>query len=397
MTKQRRIRLWVVPGTLALLLLAAGNAWTQDVFASNGGDSDSGSSTPPVYQDSFSNNCDKTNNQSLNVDGYNPAICDKVTAASGQECLSNPAETGYALVKRQGNVCYFCIQPPLTPAKYRVIVPGDIATAVYQHAMGNLYCGPTAADGCYWECLGNVPPVIPTAGVTPMPPAEYGVTGGTVPGPQNATGEAPAPGAKGLTRVPARPAADLPISPNVPAFNKAMAKCLTAALPYAVPSIVAPEIQQLAMTTVPKAESTLPFAQLSPISQIFVTETAMALQVQAQHDAKYGPAPYKPEETVAYMTGWFDRCLIRAGLRPQSDDDSPNAPVKLYPEFIGRPLDGSPQGYYFLEGFTTFPIHPPNLMPPPYSTSGFLPRLNESSGTLPFMPAEPSPPTTTGR
>jgi hypothetical protein len=160
------------------LLLAAGNAWTQDVFASNGGDSDSasGSSTPPVYQDSFSNNCDKTNNQSLNVDGYNPAICEKLTTPTPQDCLSNPAETGYALVKQQGNACYFCEQP-VPPAKYHVIVPEDLATAVYQQAKGALYCGRTAADPCYWECYGNVPPVVPTAGVTPMPPAEFGVTG----------------------------------------------------------------------------------------------------------------------------------------------------------------------------------------------------------------------------
>jgi hypothetical protein len=170
----------VVPGTLALLFYAATSARTHDVFASNGGDS--GSSTPAVYQDSFSNSCDKSSNSSLNVDGYNPAICDKVTGVSGQECLSNPAETGYVLVKKQGNVCYYCEQP-VPPGKYRVIVPEDIATAVYQQAKGNLYCGRTAADPCYWECRGNVPPVIPTAGVTPMPPAEYGATGGTPPPP----------------------------------------------------------------------------------------------------------------------------------------------------------------------------------------------------------------------
>lgn len=190
MTKQRGTRIWVVPGTLALLLLAAGNAWTQDVFASNGGASDSGSSTPAVYQDSFSNSCDKSSNSSLNVDGYNPAICEKVTIVSGQECLSNSAETGYALVKQQGNVCYYCEQP-VPPAKYRVIVPEDLATAVYQQAKGALYCGRTAADPCYWECYGNVPPVVPTAGVTPMPPDEYGVTG--TPPEQTAAQPAPPP------------------------------------------------------------------------------------------------------------------------------------------------------------------------------------------------------------
>ena len=79
------------------------------------------------------------------------------------------------LVKKQGNVCYYCEQP-VPPAKYRVIVPEDLATAVYQQAKGNLL-RQTAADPCYWECYGNVPPVVPTAGVTPMPPAEFGVTG----------------------------------------------------------------------------------------------------------------------------------------------------------------------------------------------------------------------------
>ena len=54
-----------------------------------------------------------------------------------------------------------------------MIVPEDIANAVYQPAKGALYCGGTEADPCYWECYGDVQPIIPTAGVTPMPPDEY--------------------------------------------------------------------------------------------------------------------------------------------------------------------------------------------------------------------------------
>jgi hypothetical protein len=175
MTKQRRTRIWGVAGTLALLLLAAGSAWAQDVFASNGGsDSDSGSNTPPVYQDSFSNSCDKSSNSSLEVGGYNPALCSKMTVPSGQKCYPTGQDT--VLVSQQGNTCYYCDTIQI-PAKYKVIVPFDIENAVYQPAKGAIYCNRTEADACYSVCYGNVPPVVPTTGVTRMPPEEYGATG----------------------------------------------------------------------------------------------------------------------------------------------------------------------------------------------------------------------------
>jgi hypothetical protein len=154
----------------------------------------------------------------------------------------------------------------------------------------------------------------------------------------------------------------------VPAFNQAMAACLNAQLPYPVPSTVGVVYQQAASTMLPASESKTPFNELTPISQIFVTETAMALQAQAIHDGLYGANPYQAQASLDFMVGWLDRCAASAGLRPLSNDYSPNSPWLLYAAYTGT----TARENYFVVGFTTFPVNPVPLGPPKAS-SGLLP------------------------
>jgi hypothetical protein len=154
MTKQRRTRIWVVPGTLALLLLAAGNAWTQDVFASNGGGS--GSSTP-VYQDSFSSGCDKTSH--LVSGGYNPAYCFQLTlTGSGSKC---PAIGGQdsTLAGQAGSACFYCqeagpMEEKAVPGGHWIVVPNDSSGVAYAAYQQGYVCAANPADNCYLSCFG---------------------------------------------------------------------------------------------------------------------------------------------------------------------------------------------------------------------------------------------------
>ena len=164
--------------------------------------------------------------------------------------------------------------------------------------------------------------------------------------PQPATGTPP--GGKGLVRVlPASPTltpqtptfdyADEATAPNIPAFGEAMAKCLNSELPYPVSPTILPAYLTEAQRSASQAVSSVPFAKLSPINQIFVVETAMALQAQAVHDVLYQESQYTPENATSYMVGWLERCLVATGLRPMSYDASPNAPWKLYAPFLNKP------------------------------------------------------------
>ncbi|MGD0346813.1 MAG: hypothetical protein ABSA85_08655 [Terracidiphilus sp.] len=154
MTKQRRTRNCAVLGALALLSFAAVKAWTQDVFASNGG----GSSGTSVYQDSFSSNCDKTNHSSLAMDSPDPAVCFDSPAAANGECSpvggkdSTPAG-------QTGNICHYC-QKAAMPGK-EIIIPssGGIGFGTPSY---DWICTANPSDGCYMSCFGNLPtPTLP--------------------------------------------------------------------------------------------------------------------------------------------------------------------------------------------------------------------------------------------
>lgn len=156
MTEQRQTRICVVLGALALLPFAAGKAWTQDVFASNGGDS--GSSTP-VYQDSYSSKCEQTSH--LVTGGYNPAYCFQLTLTgnSGSKCPAIGGEDS-TLAGQSGNTCYYCqdagqLMEQAVPGGHWIVVPSDSGGAAYAAYQQGYECSANPADNCYLSCFGK--------------------------------------------------------------------------------------------------------------------------------------------------------------------------------------------------------------------------------------------------
>jgi hypothetical protein len=359
-----------------------------DEFANN--------SNIQVYEDDQSRACDQKNNSSPDVDGLNPLACYKAPAGANGKC----SMMGNATLERQaGNLCYYC-QRTLPLAGNGIVVPQDEAGSPQ---LRNFTCFADEADSaCYIGCMGpgtfSPPPGTTRVGTSgsgqqplqgqaatgadpcfPAGPKNYNVcTYPNLPRPAGCTcsktpdtPSTPAPaGSKGLSRPtgPRPPAPDIPTSPNVPAFNQAMAACLNAQLPYPVPSTVGVAYQQMASTMLPASQLKTPFDQLPAISQIFVTETGMALQAQAIHNGLYGASPYQAQASLDFMVGWLDRCVASAGLRPLSRDYSPNSPWQLYAAYTGT----TARENYFTRGFTTFPVNPVPLGPPK-ATSGLLP------------------------
>ncbi len=310
------------------------------MFSSGGG-----GNPGDVYSDQFSSNCEKGNNSPYA--GMDPLVCYGVMAPAdsrGQCTLG-----GMQVLKQVGNTCYFCQK--LNPPTNGVIIPfDDLAQADSQ----GFKCGVDQADpNCMAICSRDrgSGPYVPPPGTQLVPP----------------------PGDKGMRYLPdptkPKPTpTDDPTRPNIPAFDKAMANCLSAKLPYSVPQSVSPQFLQMASQMAPAADRNVPFAQLSPISQIFMEETAMALQAQAVHDALYGGNPYNTQDSTNYMVGWIDRCLVSAGLRPLTNDDSPNNPLKLYALYEGGVSLKSDEVQYFLKGYTTVDMPPP---PPQAATTAF--------------------------
>jgi hypothetical protein len=389
---------------LMVVLLIPGFALAQEVFSS--------SAAPTTYSDQYSGRCEE--NEPPNVFkqvGMNPLVCHGQSGPEDSE--KQCSYTGMTMIAHIGQTCYYCA--PIVPPINGIIVPSDqVGNATNQ----GYKCGADQVDpDCMSICsktgtLKYTPPG-PNGGLPGPksgPPAVYRTE---VPGPAGGTGYTPGnnpclpqgpggydycqngpgarlpagctcnvakvdtpppPGSKGITNKPI-PAPDVPTIPNIPAFEKAMAKCLSGKLTYAFPQTVDPDFLRMAIDSYgPKANRNVPFAQLSPISQIFAEETAMALQTQETRDDVYGVDPYNYSDSIDYLVGWLDRCLASAGLRPLSNDNSPNIPWKLYAAYTGvapKTLDDQ----YFIKGFTTFGITPPSLQPPqpPSKLPGLLP------------------------
>ncbi len=383
----RVLSIRAVAGAMALAACtAAGRAQTSSPPAT---DSFASSGNVQVYEDAQSKACDEHNHSSPEVGGLNAA-----------ECYTQPADTrtgncstsgNGTLVRKTGATCYYCQNSlyEVMPGAPELVVPQDVATTPQLRGFS---CAADEADECYLVCMGTGPFTPPpgTSLVSGNPPLQGKITNqpankpASLPaesrapaasnpclpyGPggydycQNPIGtrlpagctcnRAPAPqpaapGGKGLVRVPpGNPTlapqtpkfdyADDAATPNIPAFGQAMAKCLNSELPYKVSPTILPVYLTEAQRSASPAVSRVPFAQLSPINQIFVVETAMALQAQSVHDVLYQESQFTPENGTSYMVGWLERCLVAAGLRPMSYDESPNAPWKLYAPFLGVP------------------------------------------------------------
>src|ERR1700691_4609078 len=129
MTKQRRTRIWVVPGTLALLLLVTGVSRAQQVqqvpppASGPMGDVFENNSNSPVYEDQFSESCDSANHSSPYVDGYNAALCFK-SPLDPMYTKCPPIGGGETFLAGQsGRICIFCQQPPEGMTGPAIVIP----------------------------------------------------------------------------------------------------------------------------------------------------------------------------------------------------------------------------------------------------------------------------------
>ena len=122
-----------------------------DVFANN-------SSNTQVYEDQFSNNCDKTNHSSLAMDSPDPARCFERPAAQNGQC-SPIGGMDSKLAGQKGNVCFYC-QGAAMPGK-EIVIPstGGIGFGTPSY---DWICTANPSDGCYLSCFGNLPsPTLP--------------------------------------------------------------------------------------------------------------------------------------------------------------------------------------------------------------------------------------------
>ena len=191
------VRLQMGVLVLAAILAAKAGAQTQMPYPNPpGGVPASPPASPPpsaptvpsvngVYQDAASNACDSKGGFSLNVGGFSPAFC----KAETMETTGTGTETTTAtkcfpegggdtfLVGQKGNTCYYCQSIPSSPYLNLnwIVVPMDAGLSAYKQGFA---CAVAESDSCYMTCDGSGP-FNPPAGVTLMPPANFGGTGQT--------------------------------------------------------------------------------------------------------------------------------------------------------------------------------------------------------------------------
>jgi hypothetical protein len=144
-----------------------------------------------------------------------------------------------------------------------------------------------------------------------------------------------------------------------------MNSCLRAKLPY-MPIFLpqAPSMSQalkIAQATVPPST---PMAQVPFRSQLFILETAAALQAQAYHDSEYGPgqsSSVNPAVSNDYLVGWLDHCLANAGIAPQSSNEA--NPGADYAAFLGTNMQDA-RVFAFGTGYAWDVVAPVSLQPP---------------------------------
>ena len=186
--------------------------------------------------------------------------------------------------------------------------------------------------------------------------------------------EQPPTGPKSLNREPepdqpAQSQSTPPASPNLLAIQKAMNTCLSARVPYWVATKIQSQYMQKARDAASASVRSTPPETLPYQTQVFLVETAMALQAQALHDSKYGQVEYdptyphdtsNPAYAPYYLAGWLDSCVRRAGLEPLKD------PRPAYAQFTGLPVN-DPRRFAYSSGYTygTAPWTPATLQPSP--------------------------------
>jgi hypothetical protein len=158
-------------------------------------------------------------------------------------------------------------------------------------------------------------------------------------------------GAKGMdrkTKLGPPPPPPPATRPNLLVIIKQMNDCLKAKLPYWEPANVQSQYMDMARQGASAAVRSTPPQMLDYQTQVFVVETAMAMQAQAVHDQKFGrprasapptfqntfdPADVRdysnPAYAPSYVAGWLERCLVTAGMQPTDNM------LRPYANFLG--------------------------------------------------------------
>ena len=159
MTKQRRGRVWVVAGALALVAIASGVSRAQEVpppASGPMGDVFENNSNSPVYEDQYSESCDSANHSTPYVDGYNAALCFKSPLAPGYTQCPPIGGGETFLAGKSGNFCVYCQQPPMGLTGPAIVIPINGGGGVTAPNRYNYTCAGNLADPlCYLSCFGK--------------------------------------------------------------------------------------------------------------------------------------------------------------------------------------------------------------------------------------------------
>ncbi len=391
--------------SLLLILVFPGLAPAQDTFSSGSGTS----AAPTTYGDQFASSCEESEPPNVFKQvGMNPLVCHGQVGPqdSQKEC----SYAGMKMIAHIGETCYYCA--PIVPPMNGIIIPLDqVRNATNQ---GFSCYGDQVDPSCMSICTKpgslkyNPPPI---SGVTPNP---VPVTGGPptnesgpMPGPAGGIGYVPGPdpciagggynycnngpGArlpagctcnnpspspeKGLrlntgTSQPGTtgptPETPTPAQAKLLAIYKKMNDCLRAKAPYM--PVFTPQTPYMTKALVAAEGSVAPSTPIDQVpfrSQLFILETAEALQAQAYHDQVYGPSTKVPnaEDQKDNIVGWLDRCLADAGIAPQSEDTGPDNPGDAYAAFLGAAATQD-RVRVFGNGYRTEMLTPLSLISP---------------------------------
>ena len=359
--------------------------------------------------DSFSSSCIQAQKPNIWKQlGVNPLTCRPQSMAedSTKQCTLK----GATLVAHQGTTCYYCEpnDPPTT-----LYIPMD---QVENASLQGYSCGESPVDpGCMSLCSREFPSTttyVPPVAQPVVPALQNGQDTGdpchpyydlsTAAGIAAMQADAPRvaaacnasrcqhnpeltvcttvvdngqPGSKGVTLTPGpkKPSTGPPPPPPPPvdiaAVDKAMVPCLQAKLPYKLATTVSPAYLQQAIASAPAAARSAAFQQLPNDVQVILEASALALQVQAQHDLLYRRSQYPAADSLGYMTGWLVRCLADAGVQPAFTQ----SPFPDYNQFMQIPNSlQNHQAALFNQGFyyNSMGIEPLPLMPLPVSQPG---------------------------
>jgi len=370
---------------LLLIALFPGLVPAQDTFSS--------SAAPTTYSDPYATSCEQGAPPNVFKQvGMNPLTCygQMEPADSQKKCSLARMQ----VLKQVGTMCYYCA--PIVPPTNGIIVPFD---QISQATSQGFSCGSDQVDpSCMAICsksgsLKYTPPSISGNIPSANPPS------GGIPTLTPAT-EAPPPPAKDLTRVgPLRipqtqielkPPGPAPAVPTYTAIYQKMNDCLRAKVLYMIVFLPQnPYMTQALIAAEGSVAPSTPIAQVPFRSQLFILETAAALQAQAYHDRVYGPSTVVPnaEDQKDNIVGWFDRCLADAGIAPEAEDLGPQNPGVAYAAFLGAGSTPD-RRRVFGDGYKNPMLTPLSLLPPWTGPSA----SSAPATTTPNPPAPTAPP-----